>query len=113
MKHTVRLKWRPSRQTVFFFALIAACALVFTLMNLYSMLLNASMPAVLALAMGIVISAGGLDLCIGHTAGFAALMCGFFLRALEWNVYLSMAAAVWLAVLIGLYLLVSGVLRGR
>lgn len=102
-------KWLPSRQTVFFIALIAACALVFTLMtpafitpmNLYSMLLNASMPAVLALAMGIVISAGGLDLCIGHTAGFAALMCGFFLRALELDVYLAMTAAVLLAVLIG------------
>ena len=102
-------KWLPSWQTVFFIVLIGACALVFTLitpafitpMNLYSMLLNASMPAVLALAMGIVISAGGLDLCIGHTAGFSALMCGFFLRALDVNVYLSMIIAVLLAVLIG------------
>ena len=109
MKNNGLAKWLPSWQTVFFIVLIGACALVFTLitpafitpMNLYSMLLNASMPAVLALAMGIVIAAGGLDLCIGHTAGFSALMCGFFLRALDVNVYLSMIIAVLLAVLIG------------
>lgn len=109
MKHSAFRKWLPSGQTIFFLVLIAACALVFTLltpafispMNLYSMLLNASMPAVLALSMGIVISAGGLDLCIGHTAGFVALICGFFLRTMDMNVYLSMIAAVLLAVLIG------------
>lgn len=99
----------PSGQTLFFLALIVVCAVVFTVLtpayiggtNLYSMLLNATMPAVLALAMGIVISAGGFDLCIGHTAGFSALMCGYFLREMDLNVYLAIALAVLLAVIIG------------
>lgn len=101
--------WLPSAKTLSFLLLIVICAVIFTCMtsayiqpnNLYSMLLNATMPAVLALAMGIVISAGGFDLCIGHTAGFSALMCGYFMRVLDMNVYLAIALSILLAVLIG------------
>lgn len=101
--------WLPSAKTLSFLLLIALCALVFTCLtsayiqpnNLYSMLLNATMPAVLALAMGIVISAGGFDLCIGHTAGFSALMCGYFLRVMDMNVYAAIVLSILLAVLIG------------
>lgn len=101
--------WLPSAKTMSFLLLIAVSAAVFTCLtpafiqpgNLYSMLLNATMPAVLALAMGIVISAGGFDLCIGHTAGFSALMCGYFLRVANMNAYAAIALSILLAVLIG------------
>ena len=101
--------WLPSAKTLSFLLLIAVCAVIFTCLtpayiqpnNLTSMLLNATMPAVLALAMGIVISAGGFDLCLGHTAGFAALMCGYFLRVMDMNVYVAIVLSILLAVLIG------------
>ena len=104
-----KMAWLPSAKTMSFLLLIVVCAIVFTSMtsayiqpnNLYSMLLNATMPAVLALAMGIVISAGGFDLCIGHTSGFAALMCGYFLRVVDMNVYAAIVLSILLAVLIG------------
>ena len=101
--------WFPSAKTLSFLLLIVVCAVVFTCLtpayiqpnNLTSMLLNATMPAVLALAMGIVISAGGFDLCLGHTAGFSALMCGYFLRVMDMNVYAAIVLSILLAVLIG------------
>ncbi len=101
--------WGLSSKTLSFLVLIAVCMIVFTLLtpafiqldNLYSMLLNATMPAVLALAMGIVISAGGFDLCLGHTAGFSALICGYFLRVAGMNAYLAIILSILLAALIG------------
>lgn len=101
--------WLPSAKTLSFLLLIVVCAVIFTCLtpayiqpnNLTSMLLNATMPAVLALAMGIVISAGGFDLCLGHTAGFSALMCGYFLRVMDMNVYAAIVLSILLAVLIG------------
>lgn len=99
----------PSQKTLFLTALIGVCAAVFAVLtppfiqgqNLYSLLLNASMPAILALAMGIVISSGGFDLCIGHTAGFSALMCGYFLRSFDMDALPAIVIALALAVFIG------------
>jgi ribose/xylose/arabinose/galactoside ABC-type transport system permease subunit len=59
-------------------------------------------PAVLALSMGVVISAGGFDLSIGHAAGFSTLMCGYFLRHLGLGTYPSIILAIALAMLIGI-----------
>jgi ribose transport system permease protein len=58
-------------------------------------------PAVLALSMGVVISAGGFDLSIGHAAGFSTLMCGYFLRHAGLGTYPSIILAIVLAMLIG------------
>ncbi|NLG03581.1 MAG: ABC transporter permease [Clostridia bacterium] len=109
MKKTRFTKSLPSPKALFLIALIGLCAVGFTILappfikvqNLYSMVLNASMPAILALAMGIVITSGGFDLCIGHTAGFASLMCGYFLRSLEMGAVYAIIAALFLALLIG------------
>lgn len=110
--------WLPSAKTLSLLLLILVCAAVFACMtpayiqlnNLYSMLLNATMPAVLALAMGIVISAGGFDLCIGHTAGFSTLMCGYFLRVMDMDVGTAIVLSLLLAALIGA---VNGLLVSR
>ncbi len=59
-----------------------------SLENLYSFLLSASLPAVLASGMG-------------HTAGFSALMCGYSLRTTGIEALPSMVLAVLLAVAIG------------
>ena len=116
---THRKKFLPSAQTLSFIVLMALCYLVFGLLrpaylpwsNIYSMILTASVTAVLALAMGVVISAGGFDLSIGHTAGFSALMCGYFIRATDirsvipspWGSWVCVLLAVLLAVLIGVF----------
>ena len=98
-----------SAQTLSFFGLMALCFVAFglakpvyaTLDNLYAMVLSACLSAVLATAMGVVIAAGGFDLCVGHTAGFATLMCGYFLRDIGLDAYASIALAVLLAAVIG------------
>jgi ribose/xylose/arabinose/galactoside ABC-type transport system permease subunit len=59
-------------------------------------------PAVLALSMGVVISAGGFDLSIGHVAGFSTLMCGYFLRHAGLGTYFSIILAIVLAMFIGI-----------
>lgn len=108
----------PSRKALFLSALISVCAAVFAILtppfirgqNLYAMVLNASMPAILALAMGIVISAGGFDLCIGHTAGFSALMCGYFLRSFDMGALPAIMISLALAVFIGA---INGLLVSR
>ena len=98
-----------SAQTLSFFGLMALCFLAFglakpvyaTFDNLYAMILSACLSAVLATAMGVVIAAGGFDLCVGHTAGFATLMCGYFLRDKGLDAYASATLAVLLAAVIG------------
>lgn len=106
------LSWKkllPSPQTLSFVGLMLLCLLVFgllkpayaTLDNLYSIVLSACLSAVLAASMGVVISAGGFDLCIGHTAGFAALMCGYFLRTAGMDPYPSILLALACALAIG------------
>ena len=98
---------------------MAACYIIFGLLrpaylpwsNIYSMILTTTVTAVLALAMGVVISAGGFDLSIGHTAGFSALMCGYFIRATgirsmfpsPWGTWACILLSVLLAVLIGAF----------
>ncbi len=102
-------KFFPSEQTLSFLGLMGLCLLVFALLkpayatwdNLYAIVLSACLSAVLASAMGVVIAAGGFDLCVGHTAGFATLMCGFFLRKWGLDAYSAMAVAILLAVAIG------------
>jgi ribose transport system permease protein len=104
-----------SPQILFFLVLIGLCLLVFSLLqpaysshaNLYAILLSATMPAMLALSMGVVISAGGFDLSIGHIAGFATLMCGYFLRSQGMDAKLAILIAVGLSIFIGL---INGVL---
>ena len=112
-------RFLPSAQTLSFIVLMAVCYAVFGLLrpaylpwsNIYSMILTASVTAVLALAMGVVISAGGFDLSIGHTAGFAALMCGYFIRATDlrsllptpWGTWICILLSVLLAVVIGAF----------
>lgn len=105
----------PKPQTLSFMALLLLCLVCFgifkpayaTWNNMYSMALSACVSAVLAAGMGVVISAGGFDLCIGHTAGFSALMCGYFLRTAGMDPIPAMLAAVALGVAIGA---VNGVL---
>ena len=102
-------KLLPTPQTMSFIGLMLICLAAFGLLkpayatadNLYAIVLSACLSAVLALGMGVVISAGGFDLCIGHAAGFAALMCGYFLRSLGMDPYPAMLAALGTAVLIG------------
>lgn len=102
-------KLLPSPQTLSFVALMLVCLVVFGLLkpayatadNLYAIVLSACLSAVLALGMGVVISAGGFDLCIGHTAGFAALMCGYFLRSVGMDPYPAILAALGTALVIG------------
>lgn len=110
MKDRANLKkLLPSSQTLAFVGLMLVCLLVFGLLkpayatgsNLYAIVLSACLSAVLACSMGIVISAGGFDLCIGHTAGFAALMCGYFLRTVGLDAWPAMALALASALLIG------------
>lgn len=102
-------KFLPTAQTLAFVLLMLLCLTTFgilkpsyaTAANLYSMVLSACVSAVLASGMAVVISAGGFDLCIGHTAGFSALMCGYFLRAASFDPVPAMLAAVALGVAIG------------
>lgn len=102
-------KFLPGPQTLSFVGLMLICLLVFGLLkpayatadNLYAIVLSACLSAVLAAGMGVVISAGGFDLCIGHTAGFAALMCGYFLRTAGMDTYPALLLALACAVLIG------------
>jgi ribose/xylose/arabinose/galactoside ABC-type transport system permease subunit len=109
-------KWMPSPQTISFVMLMLVCYIVFSLLepaylkSPYSVILGATLPAVLALSMGVVISAGGFDLSIGHTAGFAALMCGFFLRDVGLHAYAAIFCSVGLAMLIGA---VNGIIVAR
>jgi ribose/xylose/arabinose/galactoside ABC-type transport system permease subunit len=109
-------KWLPSVQTISFILLLAACYVVFSLLepaflkSPYSILLSATMPAVLALSMGVVISAGGFDLSIGHVAGFATLMCGYFLRRAGLPAYPAILCSIGLAILIGA---VNGIIVAR
>lgn len=106
------LNWKrllPSPQTLSFVGLMLLCLAVFGILkpayatpnNLYAIVLSACLSAVLALSMGVVISAGGFDLCIGHTAGFAALMCGYFLRTAGMDSWPAMLLALLMAILIG------------
>ena len=91
-------------------AVIGVSAIVFSMLqpaygtwsNLYSVILSATLPAVLALSMAIVISAGGFDLSIGHVAGFSALMCGYFLRKAGLGTYTAIFTSVFLCTAIGL-----------
>ena len=70
-------KLLPTPQTMSFIGLMLICLAAFGLLkpayatadNLYAIVLSACLSAVLALGMGVVISAGGFDLCIGHAAG--------------------------------------------
>ncbi len=102
-------KFLPTPQTLSFVLLMLLCVAVFgilkpayaTTSNLYSMVLSACVSAVLATGMGVVIAAGGFDLCIGHTAGFAALMCGYFLRTVGLDPVPAMVVAMALAMVIG------------
>ncbi|NLI20126.1 MAG: ABC transporter permease [Clostridiales bacterium] len=111
-------RFLPTAQTVSFVLLMLLCLLVFGLLkpsyatwdNLYSMVLSACVAAVLAAGMGVVISAGGFDLCVGHTAGFSALMCGFFLRTLDFDPIPAMLLAIGMAVAIGA---INGLLVSR
>jgi ribose/xylose/arabinose/galactoside ABC-type transport system permease subunit len=99
-----------SSQAVSIVAVIAISAVVFSLLqpaygtwnNLYSVILSATLPAVLSLSMAIVISAGGFDLSIGHVAGFSALMCGYFLRKAGLGTYTAISASVLMCTAIGL-----------
>jgi len=99
-----------SPQTLSFIIMMAACLIVFTILkpsyiqpdNLYTILMNSMLPAVLALSMGIVIAAGGFDLSIGHMAGFSALMCGFFLRDIGTGSRMAMLIAVMLGIILGI-----------
>lgn len=102
-------KLLPSPQTLSFTGLMLLCIPVFGLLkpayataeNLYGILLSACLSGVLACSMGVVISVGGFDLCIGHTAGFSALMCGYFLRVAGMDSLPAMLMALGLAVFIG------------
>jgi ribose/xylose/arabinose/galactoside ABC-type transport system permease subunit len=103
----VKRKPRIAPQTISFVSLMLVCYAVFSVLepaylrSPYSILLSAMMPAVLALSMGIVIAAGGFDLSIGHAAGFATLMCGYFLRSAGMGAYTAILCAIGLAALIG------------
>ncbi len=119
MKREIKwIKRLPSPQTMSFIGLMLLCPLVFGFLkpayvtpdNLYSIVLSASLSAVLASSMGVVISAGGFDLCIGHTAGFAALMCGYFLRSAGMETWPAIGLALLTALLIGA---VNGLLVSR
>jgi ribose/xylose/arabinose/galactoside ABC-type transport system permease subunit len=106
----------PSPRTVSFVVLLLFCYIVFSLLepaylkSPYSVLLGAVLPAVLALSMGVVISAGGFDLSIGHVAGFATLMCGFFLRDVGLHAYVAILCSIGLTVLVGA---VNGIIVAR
>jgi ribose transport system permease protein len=116
MKNNTLRKWLPSPQTISFIGLLILCYIVFSLLqpaylkSPYSVILSAALPAVLALSMGVVISAGGFDLSIGHVAGFASLMCGYFLRHTGLNAYAAIACAISLAMLIGA---INGIIVAR
>ncbi|MDR2185479.1 MAG: ABC transporter permease [Treponema sp.] len=116
MKNDRFHKWTPSPRTISFIVLMLICYLVFSLLepaylkSPYSVLLGAVLPAVLALSMGVVISAGGFDLSIGHTAGFATLMCGFFLRDVGLHAYAAILCSIGLTMLIGA---VNGIITAR
>jgi ribose/xylose/arabinose/galactoside ABC-type transport system permease subunit len=103
----IRGKLIPSAQTFSFVLLLLVCYIVFSILqpaylkSPYSILLSAMLPAVLALSMGVVIASGGFDLSIGHVAGFATLMCGYFLRRAGLGTYAAISAAVGLSMLIG------------
>ncbi|MFP3091150.1 hypothetical protein LQZ21_12575 [Treponema sp. TIM-1] len=116
MKNNRIHKWTPSPRTVSFIVLLFFCYIAFSLLepaylkSPYSVLLGAALPAVLALSMGVVISAGGFDLSIGHMAGFATLMCGFFLRDVGLHAYAAILCSVSLTMLIGA---VNGIMVAR
>jgi ribose/xylose/arabinose/galactoside ABC-type transport system permease subunit len=116
MKNNSIRKWTPSPQTVSFIIVLLFCYIVFSLLepaylkSFYSVILSAALPAVLSLSMGVVIAAGGFDLSIGHTAGFATLMCGFFLRDAGMHAYAAILCSIGLTMLIGA---VNGVIVAR
>jgi ribose/xylose/arabinose/galactoside ABC-type transport system permease subunit len=116
MKNNRVRKWIPSPQTTSFVVLLLACYIVFSLLepaylkSPYSVVMSAALPAVLALSMGVAISAGGFDLSIGHTAGFATLMCGFFLRDAGMYAYAAIVCSIGLTTLIGA---VNGIIVAR
>lgn len=101
-----------------FVLLMVGCYIVFSVLqpvygtveNLYSMFLSSMLPSVLALSMGVVISAGGFDLSIGHAAGFSALMCGYLLREMRVGTTLAILLAILCAVAIGAF---NGLLVAR
>lgn len=118
MKQKKKRKTVLSPQTVSFLALIIICAAIFGILepaylqvsNINSILLSAALPAVLSLGVAIVISAGGFDLSVGHVAGFATLMCGYFLRAKRLDAIWAILLAILLSVVIGF---INGIIVSR
>jgi ribose transport system permease protein len=100
-------KYLPSAKTLSFLAVMLACYAIFSVLqpayikSPYSILVSSTLPAALALSMGVVIAGGGFDLSIGHVAGFSTLMCGYFLRRTGMDTYAAISCAVGLSILIG------------
>ena len=103
----LKLQWKDYIVYIFFVCVIIFFALsigdigFLTLNNLFNITRSTSMIVVMAVAMTFVISAGELDLSVGSTAAFAALVSALTMQA-GYGVFAGIIAGVLCGLLVGL-----------
>ncbi|MHB1127322.1 MAG: ABC transporter permease [Bacillota bacterium] len=71
--------------------------------NVFDIIRRASLLIIISLGMAIVVAGGGIDLSVGHIAGFSALVTAILLKNVQADIYVAVSAGVLVGALLGAF----------
>ncbi|UCD77195.1 MAG: ABC transporter permease [Desulfobacterales bacterium] len=108
---SVLKKNAPTKATLILAGILAGMVLFFQIFtstfiekaNLFDILKEASKLCIISFGMAVIIAAGGIDLSLGHIAGFSAIIATTVLKRYEVGIVLGLAGGISIGLIFGLF----------